>query len=103
MNEYTPTTVTFRNAYKFSHGEESDPVESGKIFDRWLESVRAEVRNAALLDAAQESAEARLLHKIPEPGTGPFTIQQDAADEARVQIASKILALRAHQIALVTS
>lgn len=40
---------------------------------------------------AKLSANIVLLHEIPTPGTGPFTIQQQAADEARVQISAAIL------------
>jgi hypothetical protein len=51
------------------------------------------VRRETLEEAAEVSANAFLLHEILEPGTGPFTIQQHAADEARQQIAQKIRTL----------
>ena len=102
---YTPTTDQIREGYIYDAGEAEyiDPINghlfyesAGKWFDRWLEGEQARVRSEALKEAAQVAAEAMLLHKLPTPGTGPFTIQQAAADEARTQIAEKILKLGHH-------
>ena len=71
---------------------EKPPMEWVRTYLGWLNQFEAEVR----LDQAKKdsgfAANAVLLHGLPGPGTGPFTRQQQAADEAREQISAKILA-----------
>jgi hypothetical protein len=96
LGRYTPTTDEVRAQYA-DFGNRSRTNESRAAFNRWMAAHDAElterVRRETLEEAAIVSANAFLLHDLMEPGTGPFTLQQHAADEARQQIATAIRTL----------
>lgn len=63
------------------------------IFQAQVEHAEQKGKETMREQAAQEAANAFLIHDMPRPEIGPFTLQQRSADEARTQIAEKIRAI----------
>ena len=55
MNEYTPSTMSIRDVWSFARATTGDGINHEQAraeFDQWLTALDAEIRNAALEDAA---------------------------------------------------